>query len=255
VACLLTTFAGGCASLKSLPLADSPKVDVEPLQSGPFIIHCDFDAVTQREALKELARVRGRLENMFALPPSRRVLHVYIDRNELEYLQRLREINPALPDRRACFVGDENLLGIYAYTGTHLGEDLRHEGVHGYLHEVAPHLPLWLDEGVAEWCESLPTKGRHEEFIQELREAHQNHEWQPNLARLESITDPRDLTARDYAEAWLWCDFLYSHDAGRQLLTQYLATARVQPPGTLLPTLRAGSPSIEADLVRHLEQR
>ena len=48
-------------------------------------------------------------------------------------------------------------LTVYAYWGDRVAEDLRHEVTHGYLHTMVPHVPLWLDEGLAQLAD---TSGR-----------------------------------------------------------------------------------------------
>ena len=53
--------------------------------------------------------------------------------------------------RRAFFVETDTQLSVYAQWGDRVAEDLRHEVTHGYLHAVVPNVPLWIDEGLAEF--------------------------------------------------------------------------------------------------------
>ena len=45
------------------------------------------------------------------------------------------------------FVKRDGRLMVYTMWSPRVGEDLRHEVTHGYLHSVVRGLPLWLDEG------------------------------------------------------------------------------------------------------------
>ena len=68
---------------------------------------------------------------------------------------------PKLPSRRAFFVAQTRGVGrsedllIYTYWGERVQQDLRHELTHALLHSVLKDVPLWLDEGLAEYYELL----------------------------------------------------------------------------------------------------
>src|SRR5947209_8380306 len=70
--------------------------------------------------------------------------------------------DPAVPRPRASIVaqarghggGDE--LPVYTFNGDHIRQDLRHELTHALLHSVLKDVPLWLDEGLAEFFELPP---------------------------------------------------------------------------------------------------
>jgi hypothetical protein len=69
------------------------------------------------------------------------------------YGQFLSKRFPSVPSRRAFFVESDTRLAVYAHWSDRVGEDLRHEVAHGYLHSMVQGLPLWLDEGLAEYFE------------------------------------------------------------------------------------------------------
>jgi hypothetical protein len=107
---------------------------------------------------------------------------------------------------------------------------LRHEVAHGYLHAVAPGLPLWLDEGIAEYFE-VPrgSDGMNPPHVDLLSDMMQHDGWRPNLERLEQLTDAAAMDQRHYAEAWAWVYFLLHADTqSKQLLTTYLADVRTR---------------------------
>ena len=90
-----------------------------------------------------------------------------------------------------------------------------------------PNLDLWIDEGLAEYFEVNPdANGVNSAHVRLLSELRQRGNWQPSLKRLESITDPTQLTQADYAEAWLWVHFLMSTPIGNEVLTSGLASSQ-----------------------------
>ena len=111
------------------------------------------------------------------------------------------------------------MLNVYAMWGDRVAEDLRHEVTHGYLHSVAPSLPLWIDEGLAEYFEVGPeTDGLHQAHVQLLLSQFDQDQWTPSLGRMEGLYDPTTMTQIDYAEAWLWTHFLLSKEGTAALV-------------------------------------
>ena len=109
-----------------------------------------------------------------------------------------------------------------------MAEDLRHEVTHAYLHSVVPQLPLWLDEGLAEYFE-VPRgyEGLNRPHLERLADKFERGRSQPDLARLEQFRSSFDMTQDDYAESWAWAHFLlHSRLEHRELLQAYLRELR-----------------------------
>ena len=112
-----------------------------------------------------------------------------------------------------------------------MAEDLRHETTHGYVHAVVPAVPLWLDEGIAEFFE-LPAadKGVHRTHVAHLAGRLLEGNWRPDMARLESLRAAGDLSQDHYAEAWCWVHWLLrTTPERRRILQEYLADVRRDP--------------------------
>ena len=134
---------------------------------------------------------------------------------------------------------------MYAHWSDRFAEDLRHEVAHGYLHAVAPGLPLWLDEGLAEYFE-VPrgNSGLNRPHLDLLADMTDHEGWRPDLARLEQLKNAAAMEQLDYAESWAWVYFLlHSDPPTRELLTNYLADVRtndsVEPLSTRLAEYRS----------------
>jgi hypothetical protein len=145
---------------------------------------------------------------------------------------------------------------VYAHWGEAIAEDLRHEVAHGYLHASVPNIPLWLDEGLAEYFEV----GRGRRGVNRMHVDYLNGQlvvggWRPNLRRLEQLTVAADMTQLDYAEAWLWVNFLLESDVGKASLIQhYLAELRNEGlTSPLSDRIRSRIEHAETALLEHLK--
>ncbi len=220
--CGLFPPASGCSTLVQrknvLPARHTLVLD-------PLIVHSDFKLPPHHRLLNELVLERNELLATLNLAKSEEQVQVYLFDSEERFRDFLGRYYPDFPPRRAFFVESDTRLAVYAYWGDRVAEDLRHEVAHGYLHAVVPNLPLWLDEGLAEYAE-VPqgNGGLNQPHVQLLLEKLGQHSWRPNLDRLERLTSASEMTQSDYAEAWAWVHWLLQGDAaGRQLVQTYLA--------------------------------
>ncbi len=174
-----------------------------------LVIHSDFAISPNHRLLEDLTARRHDLQEQLGLPSSDEPVHVYLFESPQEFRRFLSLYHPDFPRRRAFFLESDTRLQVYAQWGDRVAEDLRHEVTHGYLHSVVPNLPLWLDEGLAEYSEApRGYRGLNTSHLEFLRQAVEQGTWRPSLERLERL-DPRgDMTQEQYAEAWAWVHFL-----------------------------------------------
>lgn len=226
-----TATCGGCRGLPQLaPLPTAHQVPIQQL-----VFHCDFELPDDHRLIRELTAEREPLYDALGLPPSSEPVHVYLFRDAEAYGQYLNRHFPNVPARRAFFVESDTELAVFAHWSDRVAEDLRHEVAHGYLHAAVPNLPLWLDEGLAEFFEVPRGKGGmnrpHADLLRDLME---HNGWQPDLDRLEGLTSAEQMGQPDYAEAWAWVYWMLTTEPERrELLTTYLMELRDQ--GTAEP--------------------
>lgn len=209
--CLLMSLAG-CHLLPKSP--DLPSADV--IECDQLIVYSDFKLPRRHRLLDELTALRDDVASTLNLTPSDEPIKVYLFDNDDHYDAYMRKHHPGFPHRRAFFVKNDTTLSVYAYWGEKVGEDLRHEVTHGYLHSVVSNLPLWLDEGLAEYFE-VP-RGRHGynwRHIELLINKLDSEQWKPDLARLDTLIYPDQMTQLDYAESWLWAHFFIETESYR----------------------------------------
>lgn len=199
---------------------------------GQLVIHSDTPLAGQQRLIEELDLQRDWINARLGLAPNDRPIHVYLYGDETEYYKFLHLRFPEMASRRAIFVGTSTDLTVYAYWGDQVAIDLRHEVSHGYLHAAISNLPLWLDEGLAEYFEvGRGLRGHNEAHVDMLTKQVEAGTWQPDLARLEALNSAADMTQQDYAEAWAWVHYLLeSQDGKAELLTTYLIDLAAQSP-------------------------
>jgi len=218
-------WAGGCATIWSQRLL---LPDQHTVVRGQLVFHSDFPLAANHRLLEELTARRADLREQLSLAGSDEPIHVFLFGSAEEFRQFVRLRHPEFPQRRAFFLETDTRLQVYAQWGDRVAEDLRHEVTHGYLHAAIPNIPLWLDEGLAEYCEA--PRGQHglnRSHLEHIGEQIRQGLWRPDLARLESLDPSAEMSQADYAEAWAWVHFLLESRPERAAaLREYLAELR-----------------------------
>lgn len=139
-----------------------------------------------------------------------------------KYLAYIGSAVPASRDRRAVFVRKGSLTSIYCYRSHELLTDLRHEMTHALLHQHLQFLPLWMDEGLAEYFEETPEQRLSSSRTKNVRWKSAVG-WSPDLDRLERIVIAGQMNSTDYHECWALCCYLLNESQEtRNLLRNYL---------------------------------
>ncbi|NBW88126.1 MAG: DUF1570 domain-containing protein, partial [Planctomycetia bacterium] len=192
----------------------------------------------QHRLVRELECLRTDVSQELGLPVSDEPVHLYLFENSERYDAFVARRFPGFPVRRAFFVETDTTLSVFAAWQERVAEDLRHETTHGYVHAVVPAVPLWLDEGIAEYFE-LPRveQGVHRTHVSHLAGRLLEGNWRPDMERLEALHAAGDLSQDHYAEAWCWVHWLLrTTPERRRILQEYLADVRRDPATAPLST-------------------
>jgi hypothetical protein len=260
----------GCHTLRLTSVTENPPAPAKS-QAAPtkyqmrlsqYVFYSDFELDRRLPLFGELARLRDQVYKELELPAANTVVHVYLFKDQVSYERFMKVRYPKLPNRRAFFVaqprgvrGVEDLL-VYTYWGSRIQEDLRHELTHALLHSVMRDVPLWLDEGLAEYYEVPPGwKGVNYQHLDRLRR-NGGAAFGPDLERLERLDQVAQMAPAEYREAWAWVHFmLHSSPATRKVLVGYLKDLRTSAtPGNLRPRLADVVASLDRTLEKHLAQ-
>lgn len=233
--------------------AAAAPVWVDQRQVGPFVVQATFDLTPHEGLLEELPKLELELRRILALRPCKEPIRVVLLSDEREHRRHLAERYPDAPHRRALFVKQDGRSTVFAYRHRELGVDLRHECTHALLHADLAMLPLWLDEGLAEYFEA-PASDRAfgHPHLASVR-------WRlrlrgiGDLERLEQKRELQDLGLSDYRAAWAWVHFmLHGPRPASEALWSYLGDIRRgEPPGDLSTRLEAALPSVDSRLAEH----
>lgn len=224
--------AAGCSTIAKREPSLLPTA--YQMKTGPFVVHSNEAMKSDVPAVQALEQLRGdlskRLKGSQGDVEDKGPIEVYVLDDRSSFLHLLRFYFPELPPRRAFFLaqGDERI--VYTYQGPMLEEDLRHEAAHALLRGRFGDIPLWLDEGLAEYFEVGPDDAHDRESRLAKLEADQKAGWKPDLARLEGLAEVHEMKPRDYREAWAWVDLLLSNSGtGSAVLVDYLSVPGDRP--------------------------
>ena len=263
----LAALLAGCASTPLLDGAGSllathregKKAAPTPSKYDHLVLHADFELPASHRMIQELVAERELIGERLDLPAGSQPIHLYLFADEADYRRHVAERFPDFADRRAMFVESDDRLSVYAHWGERVAEDLRHETAHGYLHAAVADLPLWLDEGLAEYFEvPRDRRGVNSPHVDLLRGQLAAGDWKPDIKRLESLASAETMTNLDYAESWLWVHWLLETEPPRaELLQTALRELRSSASASSPPLsarLAASHPDAAAQLLAHLAQ-
>ena len=222
-----------------------------------YMFYSDFALNKNAPIFQELSDLRDQLYKELQLPESNTLIQVFLFEDQDKYEKYMRAKYSELPVRRAFFIeqprsGAPSELMVFTYWGEHIRQDLRHELTHGLLHSALPSVPIWLDEGFAEVFELPPDRdGVNALHLEQLRRG----PVQPDLGRLERLSQVDQMLRPEYREAWAWVHMmLRGKPESKAVLLSYLQQLRTQtpPPGGLAAKLKEVHPVPNDALAEHL---
>ncbi|MGI9329000.1 MAG: hypothetical protein ACR2PZ_27530 [Pseudomonadales bacterium] len=229
---------------------------IDHQSSGPFQCHATFPLGDLTPLFQELSALELELQRTLAVPPAAQTVDVFLLENKQKHQQLLSHFYPQVPYRRALYVQRGGRGSVYAYRHNELAVDLRHECTHALLHTNLTMVPLWLDEGLAEYFE-MPAGQRafDHPHLKKLR-------WNlrfgmiPSMQALESFQDLAQMGGPEYRFSWAWVHFmLHGPLPVHRALVHFLADIRKgNPPGKLSERLYRNVPDLERQMILHFKQ-
>lgn len=219
------------------------------IEEEHVVLHSDVKLDADDPMIQELLELRKQIGQTLDLELGDKQVEVYLFKDEPSYHKFLAQKYPGLPPRRAYFVGTSSKLAVYTVWSDRIREDLRHEFTHGVLHGALSYVPLWLDEGFAEYFEQPRAAGTpREDYLTDLVRLQQNG-WTPNLQRLEYLEGVSEMQRLDYAESWAWVHWMLHHTPQtRSILLEYTHQPRRAQSVPLHQRLRQFDPQPERSL-------
>lgn len=215
--CLILVFSG-VASLYAE--ADEPGWLVQE-QFQTFSVLADYQ-VDAQGIHTQLSGLASELNETLGVVATGDPIQIVLFNGRKRYLDYVEATVPASRERRAVFVRKGSLTSIYCYRSDATLTDLRHEMTHAFLHQHLQFLPLWIDEGLAEYFEETPEQRLGSSRTRSVRWKSAVG-WSPDLERLERIAVAGDMKSTDYRDSWAMCCYLLNDSReSRSLLRDYL---------------------------------
>jgi len=242
--------------LQALPVSTSPASAAgwqAEYVDGQFRVHTQVDPQRLQTSIRELSQLRKQIEQTLQIELSDQTIDLLVFDSQREYRDYVAPRVPEAVNRPALFVKGPDALWVHVVYGNGWETNLRHEVTHALLHASLAFLPLWLDEGLAEYFE-LPAsaKGVNRKYVSNLV-------WRMRLRRglptgdLENLKSLTEMRPDDYRDSWAWVYFcLHSSRETEQLLQRYLQTIqREEVPGPFFRYLNNSMPGIVTNAERY----
>lgn len=211
---------------------------------GSIEVYAEFDPGIQ-ELWNHVDDVARELKVLLAVEPSDKPIQIILFRDQGSYLRYLASSVPQSRQRRAIFYRNGDVYQVYAFRSRTLSTDLRHEMTHAILHQHLPFLPLWIDEGLAEYLEE-PESERSDSSRTKSVRWRARMGWVPSLQSLENIPNAESMNADEYRDSWaMTCLLLNESVASREALQDYLAVIhKGEAPGPFSRTQTAADSGV-----------
>jgi hypothetical protein len=222
-------------------------------QAGAFFCHADFSLEAEQGLLAELASLEQDLHASLRAPRPRETVHLFLFQNKNSYQGYMKQYFPRVAYRRALFIKARGPGMVIAYKGEDFHVDVRHESTHALLHAWLPSVPLWLDEGLAEYFEvPKPQRQADNPHLATIRTLVRFGSL-PRLEALEDLTKIEDMGRDEYRDAWAWCHFmLHGPREANEELQRYLVDLEGGTEiGLLSARLRRRVPDLDRRVAEH----
>ena len=224
--------------------------------SGIFQIRSEYalDDTDSQTLIEQITQLQSEVQKLLNLEPQAGSVEISLFQSKTTYRAHLAQRVPEGMNRPALFVQGSDGGRVYVYKRWGFETDLRHECTHAVLHNALPYVPLWLDEGLAEYFEVVASKrSSGNSHLSSLKRSIL-FGWRPGIAKLEAAEDLADMGANEYREAWAWAHFmLHGPPEVRQVLSDYLFDIQSGEDAGLLSTrLVETVPQAEIRLVEHI---
>ena len=223
------------------------------MQIARFQVHADFPLQPLRPLFEELAALQLEIQRRLHIGPSVESIDVYLFARRDNYAQYMRYYFPGVGVREAMFVKSNSPGNVFAYAGPNLAVDLRHECTHAILHSTLPMVPLWLDEGLAEYYEVAATQRAFDNPHAASVRRNATIRMTPSIERLESLRELSQMGPKEYRDAWAWVHFmLHGAEPAQLALLQYFDDVELhRPPGVLSERLQRQLGNPEKAMASH----
>jgi hypothetical protein len=224
------SFASSAVPSSAVPsqtMADSPRRPIPSwpftAQRGPFRFYSTIPIQHFETQIESLIALPKEIETALGIELAESPIDIVVLANEKEFDTYLHDRYPGLRHSSALFIQNRRSGLVLTWMHENWLVDSRHEVVHALLHAHRVALPLWLDEGLAEYFEHGLNRPEHPVHASPLR-AQLKFGRIADLELQERWPSNMELSSEQYRDAWGTVAFLMHHsDATRQEFQLYLS--------------------------------
>jgi hypothetical protein len=216
--------------------------------TGDFLFHSTVHESILRKHIDRLVLLPKEIEKSLGIELRECSIRVVVLSNAHEYDRYVSLHFPKAPKRRALFLQHRGPGLVLTYFHEDWIEDARHECTHAILHANGIRLPVWLDEGLAEYFEREQIDRRihpvhFPAVVSQLRYG--------QVVDLEEFEQQDHvLDSKSYRDAWSVVAFLlHLNDESRQALQSFVQDRKTGAAAGLL------SRRLSSDMRRHWRDR
>ncbi|MBI2478141.1 MAG: hypothetical protein HYV60_05695, partial [Planctomycetia bacterium] len=129
--------------------------------AGGFHCHADFELDRFEPLWAQMAVLQQDITRELRVPSASEPIHLFLFERKGTYEEYVNLHFPGVPYRRALFIKERGPGMVFAFLNNEFETDVRHESTHALLHAALPVVPLWLDEGLAEYFEVPASERAH----------------------------------------------------------------------------------------------
>lgn len=239
--------------LIQIPSALAASNWVDERTVGPFTYHADFPLGQHQQLWNEMQDLHCDLAEILNLGPLREPIHFFVFDKKSTYQAYMKRYFPQVPRKRAIFIKGRGSGNVFVYHNREFDIDVRHEGTHALLHACLPLVPLWLDEGLAEYFEVSKEKRLYGNGHLTKTKIEARFNRHINISLLEQIDKLSDMGETQYRHAWAAVHFMlhYSPETRQILVTFFANLAAQQPPGRLSQHYKMLLPNPSDSISKH----
>lgn len=228
---------------------------VDEVAVEPFVFRSEFPLRDVDDLVRELGDLQSDLHETLGLEFRERPVEIHLFATKWSYQRYVADRVPGGEKRQALYVPGQDAGRVYAYRHRDLDTDVRHEATHALLRNALPYVPLWLDEGLAEYFEVPRAARQHNHPHRKSLQWAIRFGGKPRLETLEAKRQLLDMGGKDYRDAWGWVHFLLHGPAeAREELTAYFADIQSgREPVPLSQRLKRRLPDLEQRVLQHLK--
>ncbi len=192
-------------------------------RSGAFQIYTTVEEPLLRPLSDRLVPLKKEMEETLGISIDNQPVYLVVLSDQTEFELYLRTHFPNTPNRRALYIQNRGQGVVLTYLHSEWLIDARHECSHALLHQTGIKLPLWLDEGIAEYFENTEENPTYHPAHSPAVQTQLRYGQVVEIEELENHAYSQ-LDAKGYRDAWSVVALLLHHsDETRQSLRTYVS--------------------------------